>query len=590
MPSFTRQVLQTALGSSDNPDLIAITLFISLLCMCIVVGHLSEGNRWLNESVMAILFLLRFNEELFFIYLLPPIIFNAGFQVKKKQFFKNFSAIMTYGVIGVFISFGVITAGLSFACPFTRLGSAGLPPVRRPACLPASLGAVFSATDSVSTLQDEFPLLYSLVFGEGVVNDASSVVLFRAVQKFTADSFVLGSIGVIAGNFAYLFAASTLLGVAVGLASAFIIKTLYLGRHSTDREVALMALMAYLSYVISDLLGFSGILTVFFCGVVMSHYTWHNVTESSRVTTKHGFATMSFIAETFIFIYVGMDALDTSMWAQTRVVDAFGMFACLVVLTVLGRAAFVYPLSALINLRRRNTGNVLTLRHQTVILWAGLMRGAVSIALTFSAFTHGGVAMEVKHATIISSTIAVVLFSTMVLGMLTRPFLDWILPCRHPSLEHDVSEPDSPKDLVFSDSLLAPLTYGGGGGSLEDGDGRDSAPPLSPLALLTQRGTNLGELLSVNQRDVHALWRWFDDTYMRPLFGGRGFVPYTPGSPTVGGTNEYGIEALHMTRRDPRRSSARLLSFRDDRGSLSLAEADHAWPDALSKPSELDGG
>lgn len=31
----------------------------------------------------------------------------------------------------------------------------------------------------------------------------------------------------------------------------------------------------------------SAILTVFFCGIVMSHYTWHNVTESSRVTTKY---------------------------------------------------------------------------------------------------------------------------------------------------------------------------------------------------------------------------------------------------------------------------------------------------------------
>ena len=31
----------------------------------------------------------------------------------------------------------------------------------------------------------------------------------------------------------------------------------------------------------------SGILTVFFCGIVMSHYTWHNVTENSRVTTKY---------------------------------------------------------------------------------------------------------------------------------------------------------------------------------------------------------------------------------------------------------------------------------------------------------------
>lgn len=82
----------------------------------------------------------------------------------------------------------------------------------------------------------------------------------------------------------------------------------------------------------------SGILTVFFCGIVMSHYTWHNVTESSRVTTRyvnfvnifldiethfsfliinlcrHAFATLSFISEIFIFLYVGMDALDIEKW------------------------------------------------------------------------------------------------------------------------------------------------------------------------------------------------------------------------------------------------------------------------------------
>lgn len=42
-----------------------------------------------------------------------------------------------------------------------------------------AIGAIFAATDSVCTLQvlnqDETPLLYSLVFGEGVVNDATSI-------------------------------------------------------------------------------------------------------------------------------------------------------------------------------------------------------------------------------------------------------------------------------------------------------------------------------------------------------------------------------------------------------------------------------
>lgn len=30
---------------------------------------------------------------------------------------------------------------------------------------------------------------------------------------------------------------------------------------------------------------------------------------------------------------------------------------------------------------------------------------------------------------------------------------------------------------------------------------------------------------------VHYFWRKFDDKFMRPVFGGRGFVPVAPGSP-----------------------------------------------------------
>lgn len=79
-----------------------------------------------------------------------------------------------------------------------------------------------------------------------------------------------------------------------------------------------MVLMAYLSYMLAELLQLSGILTVFFCGIVMSHYAWHNVTENSRITTRHIFATMSFIAEVFIFLYVGMDALDMEKWKVAK--------------------------------------------------------------------------------------------------------------------------------------------------------------------------------------------------------------------------------------------------------------------------------
>nr|GEV09909.1 Na(+)/H(+) antiporter family protein 2 [Tanacetum cinerariifolium] len=127
-----------------------------------------------------------------------------------------------------------------------------------------------------------------------------------------------------------------------------------------------MILMAYLSYMLAELFYLSGILTVFFCGIVMSHYTWHNVTEKSRVTTKHAFATLSFIAELFIFLYVGMDALDIEKWKFVK--DSPGtsveVSAILLGLVLVGRAAFVFPLSFLSNLTKKGHQEKIDFRQQ----------------------------------------------------------------------------------------------------------------------------------------------------------------------------------------------------------------------------------
>ncbi|KAG6535550.1 hypothetical protein ZIOFF_000572 [Zingiber officinale] len=77
------------------------------------------------------------------------------------------------------------------------------------------LGVIFSAMDSVYTLQvlnqDETPLLYSLVFGKGVVNDATSVMLFNAIQNFGLVQIDAIIILKFLANFGYLFLTSTLL-------------------------------------------------------------------------------------------------------------------------------------------------------------------------------------------------------------------------------------------------------------------------------------------------------------------------------------------------------------------------------------------
>ncbi|KAF5740574.1 tonoplast Na+/H+ antiporter [Tripterygium wilfordii] len=419
------------LSTSDHASVVSMNLFVALLCACIVIGHLLEENRWMNESITALLIglctgvvillvsggksshLLVFSEDLFFIYLLPPIIFNAGFQVKKKQFFRNFITIMLFGAIGTLISCSIISAGVIQFFKLMDIGSLDLGDY-------LAIGAIFAATDSVCTLQvlnqDETPLLYSLVFGEGVVNDATSVVLFNAIQSFDLSHINTESALQLIGNFFYLFITSTMLGAIAGLLSAFIIKKLYFGRHSTDREVALMMLMAYLSYMLAELFYLSGILTVFFCGIVMSHYTWHNVTESSRITTKHAFATSSFVAEIFIFVYVGMDALDIEKWrfVSDSPGTSVAVSSVLLALVMAGRAAFVFPLSFLSNLTKKSPNDKIDLKQQVVIWWAGLMRGAVSMALAYNQFTRSGHTQLRANAIMITSTITVVLFSTMV--------------------------------------------------------------------------------------------------------------------------------------------------------------------------------
>ncbi|XP_058080956.1 sodium/hydrogen exchanger 4 isoform X3 [Magnolia sinica] len=414
--------------NADHDRVISMSVFVAVLCFCILVGHLLEQNRWVNESIAAIL--------------------------------------------------------MAVGGHYQRSGSMG------------------SQRGTILVLhQDETPLLYSLVFGEGVVNDATSVVLFNAIQKLDVSKLDGWAVVQIIKDFLYLFTMSTGLGISVSLLTAYAIKALYFGRHSTDREIALMVLMAYFSYLLAELLNFSGILTVFFCGIVMSHYAWYNVSENSRITTKHAFATMSFIAETFIFLYVGMDALDIEKWKMTKtsVRTTFGIYSTILLLVLIGRAAFVFPLSTLSNYMNSSAERtMITFKHQVIIWWAGLMRGAVSIALAFHQFTYSGDALNPVQATMVTVTVIIVISSTVVFGILTKPLINVLLP-HHACGNHHYIRPDSPKD-----DLPLPLL------SFEASTSTNIICAKNSISMLLERPV----------QTIHSYWRKFDDQYMRPIFGG----------------------------------------------------------------------
>ncbi|KAL2894681.1 Sodium/hydrogen exchanger 2, partial [Bienertia sinuspersici] len=112
-----------------------------------------------------------------------------------------------------------------------------------------------------------------------------------------------------------------------------------------------------------------------------------------------------------------MDALDIEK--RRFVSDSPGtsvaVSTILLGLLMVGRATFVFPLSFLMNFSKKSHSEKVTFNQQAsvVIRWAGLMRGAVSIALAYNQFTRLGDTQLRGNAFMITSTIIVVLFSTM---------------------------------------------------------------------------------------------------------------------------------------------------------------------------------
>ena len=148
-------------------------------------------------------------------------------------------------------------------------------------------GALISATDPVATLavfkqvfglEDkeflEAPLLYDLVFGESVLNDAVAIVLFHNFRNMDFDS----SQGIdthavlrIIGNFFLVATGSTLVGVGTGLFMSLIFKYSTI-RSNAKFDLTLIVFGAYLSFYFSSMVSFSGLFSIFFYGIVCGHY------------------------------------------------------------------------------------------------------------------------------------------------------------------------------------------------------------------------------------------------------------------------------------------------------------------------------
>ena len=144
-----------------------------------------------------------------------------------------------------------------------------------------SFGAVISSTDPVAALtfihEDTEPKLFAILFGEGVLNDAISIVIYKILTDFQrgGGEFTFSSIMGMFGTFVSLIGWSFVIGLVMGIIGCLILKSLKkycIGRHV---ECALLCLFAYLSYILSEELELSPIIALLFNGIFNSHQCTH---------------------------------------------------------------------------------------------------------------------------------------------------------------------------------------------------------------------------------------------------------------------------------------------------------------------------
>jgi len=370
-------------------------------------------------------------EPFFFEYaLLPFVIFGAGYSLRKRSMFENIGTILTYAFLGTLISVLIISFGIYNAYGYEFYE-----------CM--MFGSLISAVDPVATLavmssvfevekRVKPPTLYSLVFGESILNDAVAIVLFETFHIFYEMEHPEGfsqEIPTIIWDFMKIFVMSVLYGFLFGILSALAFKFLKLNGFLIWEFTGII-LFAYLSYVVASICHFSGLIAIFFCGITMSDYTWMNFSEVGKMSVHRCVLAVAYCAETMIFVYLG-----TSLFSFKH-----HYYAEMIFLTLLlcfgARFIGIFGLTPIVNLVRKRK---ITLREQ-IVLWFSGLRGAIAFALSVELFhisegekisidpvtgeDYAHTIEEVKASEyFVTSTLIVVMFSTYICGALTAPLI-----------------------------------------------------------------------------------------------------------------------------------------------------------------------
>ncbi|KAL0822389.1 hypothetical protein ABMA28_004476 [Loxostege sticticalis] len=373
-------------------------------CLLIFVGVLIGALLLSTHSVHV----QPLTPDTFFLYMLPPIILDAGYFMPNRLFFDHLGTILLFAVVGTV--FNTLTIGASlWAC-----GQTGMFGCTTPLLDMLLFGALISAVDPVAVLAvfeeihvDE--ILYIVVFGESLLNDAVTVVLYHMFEAYTEmGPSRLEYTDILAGLASFLVVAvgGTCIGVVWGFATGLVTR---FTNEVRVIEPIFIFVMAYLAYLNAEMFHMSGILAITFCGITMKNYVEANISHKSHTTIKYTMKMLSSSSETIIFMFLGVATVNnTHVWNTWFVL--LTIFFCSI-FRIIGVCIF----SAVANKFRLHKLN----KVEKFVMSYGGLRGAVAFALVLLIDPE----VVKLQPMFVTTTIAVIYFTVFIQGITIKPLV-----------------------------------------------------------------------------------------------------------------------------------------------------------------------
>ncbi len=383
--------------------------FLLVLAVSLGVATLAQIFSWFRQIPYTLLLviaglglaianvhLVTLSPQLILSIFLPPLLFEAAWNLRWPGLKRDLLPICLYAVVGVVIS----VIGVAFSLNLLT----GL-------SLNAALlvAASLSATDpvSVTALFRELGVdkrLTTLIEGESLFNDGMAVVAFSFLMALSLGTTEWGIQPILVKFFTVIG-----IGIAVGGAIGFGISFQTQRFDSPLVEQSLTLVSAYGTYIITEDLGGSAVIGVVTTGLILGNFgSCIGMSPRTRVIVTDFWEFLAFFVNSIVFLLIG----DQLRFNSLR--ENLTMIAVTVGAMILMRAVAILSLSKLSHLLKASQ---IPFPEQTILWWGGL-RGSVSIALALSIPT-----ILPERANIIAIVFGAVLFTLLFQGLTTKPLL-----------------------------------------------------------------------------------------------------------------------------------------------------------------------